>query len=113
MLPPARAGEPPEIDVPAAEREMDEKLPGLRAALEPGEGWHTTDTIDFVVVLSGEFTLELDDGAETTPSPRRHPRAERDAASLAQPGEGARGHGGVHRRRTPHRRRSLLIRTGR
>ena len=44
---------------------MEEKLPGLLAYLEPGNpGMHTTDTIDFEVVLSGEVILELDDGAE-------------------------------------------------
>ena len=32
-------------------------------------GWHTTDTIDFLVVLSGEFTLTLDDGVETNLRP--------------------------------------------
>lgn len=64
-LPPAGVQAPPDLDVPAALREMDEKLPGMLAYLEPnGEGMHTTDTIDFGVVLSGEFTLELDDGAE-------------------------------------------------
>jgi quercetin dioxygenase-like cupin family protein len=29
-------------------------------------GMHTTDTVDFEVVLSGEVVLELDDGAEVT-----------------------------------------------
>jgi quercetin dioxygenase-like cupin family protein len=69
-LPPAGAQAPPDLDVPVALREMDEKLPGLLAYFEPnGEGMHTTDTIDFGVVLSGEFALELDDGAETTLRP--------------------------------------------
>ena len=27
-------------------------------------GMHTTDTVDFEVVISGEIVLELDDGAE-------------------------------------------------
>ena len=30
---------------------------------------HTTDTIDFEVVLSGEVILELDDGAQTVLRP--------------------------------------------
>ena len=35
------------------------------AYVEPDNpGMHTTDTIDFEVVLSGELILELDDGAE-------------------------------------------------
>ena len=45
--------------------EMEEMLPGLMAYVEPDNpGMHTTDTIDFEVVLSGEVILELDDGAE-------------------------------------------------
>ena len=32
-------------------------------AMEPGNpGWHTTDTLDFALVASGEIDLELDDG---------------------------------------------------
>ena len=69
-LPPAGAQAPPDLGVPAALREADEKLPGLLAHFEPdGEGMHTTDTIDFGVVLSGEVVLEVDDGAETTLRP--------------------------------------------
>ena len=64
-LPPAGVQAPPDLDMPVAQREMDEKLPGLLASMEPnGEGMHTSDTIDFEDVLSGEFTHELDDGAE-------------------------------------------------
>ncbi len=45
--------------------EMQRKLPGLAETLDPTQpGMHTTDTIDFDVVLSGELYLELDDGAE-------------------------------------------------
>jgi quercetin dioxygenase-like cupin family protein len=64
-FPPAGGPVPTDLDVPAALREMDEKLPGLLAHMEPdGGGMHTSDTIDFLVVLSGEITLELDDSAE-------------------------------------------------
>ena len=53
------------LDRPAALAEMEEKLPGFLAYLEPDNpGMHTTDTIDFEVVLSGEVILELDDGVE-------------------------------------------------
>jgi quercetin dioxygenase-like cupin family protein len=35
--------------------------------MEPDDpGMHTTDTVDFEVVLEGEVTLELDDGATVT-----------------------------------------------
>jgi hypothetical protein len=44
---------------------MNEHRPGLGDAMEVGTaGMHTTDTIDFDIVLSGEVYLELDDGAE-------------------------------------------------
>lgn len=40
-------------------------LPGLIDAFEPeGNGFHTTQTVDYDVVLEGEIWLELDDGAE-------------------------------------------------
>jgi quercetin dioxygenase-like cupin family protein len=40
-------------------------LPGMLDVLEPDDpGMHTTDTIDFEVILSGECVLELDDGEE-------------------------------------------------
>jgi mannose-6-phosphate isomerase-like protein (cupin superfamily) len=56
---------PPDLDIPAALRELAEKLPGLGEAMEPANpGMHTTDTVDFDVVISGEVWLELDDGAE-------------------------------------------------
>ena len=68
-LPPATTAAPgqpePGLDVSAAMGEMEEKLPGLAGHMEADEpGMHTTDTIDFEVVLSGEVVLELDDGAE-------------------------------------------------
>jgi quercetin dioxygenase-like cupin family protein len=45
--------------------ELEAKLPGLAETLEPEHpGMHTTDTVDFDVVLSGEIYLELDDGKE-------------------------------------------------
>ena len=64
-VPPAAVPPPADLDLQAALAEMDEKLPGMLAYLEPDNpGMHTTDTIDFEVVLSGEVILELDDGAE-------------------------------------------------
>jgi mannose-6-phosphate isomerase-like protein (cupin superfamily) len=45
--------------------EIQQKLPGLIDVLERDHpGMHTTDTVDFDVVVSGEVVLELDDGAE-------------------------------------------------
>lgn len=66
-LPPEAVAAPENIDFAAALTEAAEKLPGLTDVLEPDHpGMHTTDTVDFEVVLSGEIVLELDDGAEVT-----------------------------------------------
>jgi len=47
--------------------EFEAKLPGLAQYLEPdATGMHTTPTIDFELVLSGEVVLELDEGASVT-----------------------------------------------
>jgi mannose-6-phosphate isomerase-like protein (cupin superfamily) len=49
----------------AALPEMMEELPGLAEVLEPEHpGMHTTQTVDFDVVLSGEVWLELDESKE-------------------------------------------------
>ena len=58
---------PEEFDREAAMVEMEEKVPGIvtQANMEPDNpGMHTTDTIDFEYVISGEVWLELDDGKE-------------------------------------------------
>lgn len=49
-----------------AAQEMERKIgAGFFSKMEPNEfGMHTTDTVDFEVVLSGEICLELDDGEE-------------------------------------------------
>lgn len=66
-IPPAGVDLPPDLDVAAALAEMEEKLPGMAAHMEPDDpGMHTTDTIDFEVVLAGEVVCELDDGVEVT-----------------------------------------------
>jgi mannose-6-phosphate isomerase-like protein (cupin superfamily) len=39
-------------------------FPGLNEAMEPDNpGMHTTDTVDYDIIMSGELWLELDDGA--------------------------------------------------
>ena len=56
---------PENLDIEAALLEVEEKLPGLAAYMEADSpGMHTTDTIDFEYVISGEVWLELDDGEE-------------------------------------------------
>jgi quercetin dioxygenase-like cupin family protein len=52
------------VDRSALLAEMEEKLPGLAIYMEPNHpGMHTTDTIDFEYIISGEVWLDLDDGA--------------------------------------------------
>ncbi len=54
---------PEELDMEAAVREMETKLPGLSPYLElDNPGMHTTATIDYEYVVSGRCILELDDG---------------------------------------------------
>jgi mannose-6-phosphate isomerase-like protein (cupin superfamily) len=54
-----------QIDMAAAFVELQQKLPGMADVLEmDNPGMHTTDTVDFDVVVSGECYLELDGGAE-------------------------------------------------
>ncbi len=60
----------PDLDLEAAVAELNEKLPGLADYVEPeNPGMHTTASIDYGVVLSGDVTLELDDGATVTLHP--------------------------------------------
>jgi len=64
-LPPESATSLERLPEAAAIEELQQKLPGMIEALEPDHpGMHTTDTVDFDVVISGEVHLELDDGAE-------------------------------------------------
>jgi Cupin domain len=64
-LGPESVASPADIDIEAALNELSEKLPGMAEVMEPEHpGMHTTDTIDFDIVISGEVWLELDDGAE-------------------------------------------------
>jgi len=52
-------------DVQAVLDKFKSVAPGLAEAMEPDNpGMHTTDTIDYIVIISGEVVLELDDGAE-------------------------------------------------
>jgi mannose-6-phosphate isomerase-like protein (cupin superfamily) len=56
---------PKDLDMQRAMAEIEDKLPGVAAHLEADNpGMHTTDTIDFEYVLSGEVWLELDNGKE-------------------------------------------------
>ena len=54
---------PPGVTFESGLREMSEKVPGMGDHFErDAPGMHTSDTIDYGVVVRGEMTLELDDG---------------------------------------------------
>ena len=52
-----------EIDLAKAGEEFAAAMPDIAAAMEP-DFMHTTDTIDYNIVISGELWCELDDGVE-------------------------------------------------
>jgi mannose-6-phosphate isomerase-like protein (cupin superfamily) len=69
-LPPDDEERPGDIDIPAALADMEVGMPGMLRYMDPSDpGMHTTDTIDFEIVLEGTVTLELDDGATVTLQP--------------------------------------------
>jgi mannose-6-phosphate isomerase-like protein (cupin superfamily) len=60
----------PDLDLEAGLADAEAKLPGLLRYMDRSDpGMHTTNTIDFEVVLEGTIVLELDDGAEVTLRP--------------------------------------------
>jgi mannose-6-phosphate isomerase-like protein (cupin superfamily) len=62
-VPPGEVELSPDLDLSAALAEMERRLPGLAEHVErDNPGMHTTDTIDYDLVISGDVTLELDDG---------------------------------------------------
>ncbi len=64
-VPPDSAAGPGDIDLEGALAQMELGLPGMAAHMEPDHpGMHTTDTVDYEYVVSGEVVLELDDGVE-------------------------------------------------
>jgi hypothetical protein len=53
----------PDFDPQSAGAEFLDAVPGIAHAMEPDNpGMHTTATVDYAIVLSGEVWLELDDG---------------------------------------------------
>jgi mannose-6-phosphate isomerase-like protein (cupin superfamily) len=54
---------PPGVTFESALKELNDKVPGMGDVMERGApGMHTSDTVDYCVVVRGEMTLELDDG---------------------------------------------------
>jgi mannose-6-phosphate isomerase-like protein (cupin superfamily) len=69
-LPPDTVRPRADFDPKSALDEMNAKLPGLAEAMDPDHpGFHTTDTVDIDILLSGRVILELDDGAEVDLGP--------------------------------------------
>ncbi len=66
-LPPGTATLPGDLDMEEALEEFQEKLPGFAEVMEPDSpGMHTSDSVDVVLIVSGQAILELDDGAQVT-----------------------------------------------
>jgi hypothetical protein len=65
-FPPDSVFSDPGFDQVAADAEQRAASPGIPERFEPDNpGMHTTDTIDYGIVLDGEVWLELDDGQRT------------------------------------------------
>jgi len=63
--PPESDEQPENIDLDAFLEKLEEAMPGAAKYMEKDSpGMHTTDTIDFEYIISGEIWLELDDGKE-------------------------------------------------
>jgi hypothetical protein len=65
---PEGAAEGQNVDPDEAAADVLMSLPGLGELIGEG-GMHTTDTIDYSILLSGELWLELEDGSETRLEP--------------------------------------------
>ncbi|MFI5957342.1 cupin domain-containing protein [Cryptosporangium sp. NPDC051539] len=67
-FPPAASFE--SADPAASAAEQEQALPGLAAAFDADRpGFHTTATVDYVIVLEGELHLKLDRGPEIAVRP--------------------------------------------
>ncbi|WP_245289306.1 MULTISPECIES: cupin domain-containing protein [Bradyrhizobium] len=52
-----------DFDPAAAGAEYMSRIPGLAQRFEPDSpGMHTTDSVDYGILIEGEISLELDDG---------------------------------------------------
>jgi mannose-6-phosphate isomerase-like protein (cupin superfamily) len=59
-----------DVNAAAGLTDFEAEAPGLLRYMDLSDpGMHTTDTIDFEVVMEGTIVLELDDGAEVTLHP--------------------------------------------
>ena len=66
VFPPDSVMMAPDFDPMAAGGEFLGKLPGFACKFEAqNPGFHTTDTVDYGILLDGELIMELDDGTTT------------------------------------------------
>lgn len=65
-VPPHTSYIPPEgTDMAAAAAEAEAKLPGMAATFDPERpGMHTTSTVDYIVVVSGQARMHTDNDVE-------------------------------------------------
>lgn len=63
-IPPTSHEPEPIEDMDAALAETERMTPGMTKAVTDNEGMHFTDTVDFLMVVSGEAYLELDGEGE-------------------------------------------------
>lgn len=64
-LGPEAAPAPTDVDQEAAAAAFDQQAPGLLATMEPeGPGFHRSDTLDVMHIVSGTVICVLDDGVE-------------------------------------------------
>jgi hypothetical protein len=69
-FPPDSVYADPSFDAAAAGAERRIAFPGVAETLEPdNSGMHTTNSVDYVMVLDGDLWLELDDGQLTRLGP--------------------------------------------
>ena len=73
VFPPAsrgRSSAKKRAPAPPTPAQMAKAMPGLAESMESsGVGMHTTDTVDYDIIISGNLWLELDDGAEVLLKP--------------------------------------------
>lgn len=73
VFPPATSAKPArgkKAPAPPTRAEMIAAMPGLAESMEAESvGMHTTDTVDYDIIMSGELVLELDDGEEVRLKP--------------------------------------------
>ncbi|PPJ25583.1 cupin domain-containing protein [Nocardia nova] len=54
-----------EEDTAAQVAEAEQKVPGLLGVFEPdAPGMHQTDSVDYIIVIEGDLSVELDNGVE-------------------------------------------------